>query len=150
MPLPTTKLEMEELLITACNNLRQNNSGVFLRTRYTRPTEWNISRSLAPEIQTLLGLELVNDVDVSKTINKKTRRPDIIFHVRNVTNKDFLVVEVKHNGKVSAIKKDAEKIRDYFFPLPLQYKFGATINFRTGGNDEIVVYTNPLYTIPQR
>lgn len=160
MALPNTKKEMDDLLRQACSELRRNSPNVFLRTRYTRPTEWNIARSLAPEIKALLGLAcgLTDDVDVSKhivvhqsnSVRKKIVRPDIIFHLPHFTHRDFLVVEVKHNGSVAAVEKDASKIKTYFFPTPLDYKFGATINFRSNQPDEIEVYTNPRHRVPVR
>ena len=71
------------------------------------------------------------------------RRPDIVFHERGVHRSNFLVIELKRNGRPGAVSADVRKIEDYWFAPPLLYRFGAAINVRTDGRNDIVVLRDP-------
>ena len=127
-----TKAEVEEIVHRALDDLYRNRPSIFVSTRLTGQTEWNLVHHLAPEIHKFIRF-LTCDTDVTKAIQGQgggRPRPDIIYHIVDSTEYDFLVVEAKKNRSQDIIEGEKQKIIDYWFPAPLRYQFGAVINFK--------------------
>jgi hypothetical protein len=107
----------------------------------TDQTEWNLTAHLAPHIvRYFKGYSY--DVDVAK-VNLGNKRPDIIIHKRGPdTKNNLLVIEVKRKRSRTAVRSDAEKIREYWFSERLHYRFGATINLWADRHPDIEVFSN--------
>ena len=132
-----TKKVVERLLARAVADVTRTEGGF---TNDTAQTEWNLAHHLAGRVQRLLR-RLDCDVDPRKP-GYGDRRPDIVFHERGVHRSNFLVIEIKRNGTRRSFNADARKIQDYWFTAPLLYRFGAAINIRSDGQNEIVVFRN--------
>jgi hypothetical protein len=131
---------LEKTLNTAVDSLFTNQPNIFDFTPETGQSEWNLSHHLANEISKLLP-NLDCDLDVIK-VNIGNKRPDIIFHKRGSNKNNFLIVEVKRDGKSWEIKGDVEKIKLFWFKNNLKYLFGATINLKSNKEKAISVFKN--------
>ena len=112
---------IKRILSSSVKNLFENQPTIFSFTPETGETEWNLSHHLAFEIQKYLSW-LDHDVELIKK-NHENKRPDIVFHKRDINELNFLVVEVKTSSKIS---KDIDKIKENFIDGEL-YKFGVAI-----------------------
>lgn len=65
------------------------------------------------------------DFDVSKR-NHNHARPDIILH-RRMSNFNFLVIELKREHSLNAVREDLRRIRENWFQGGLCYRFGASV-----------------------
>lgn len=133
-----TKGELESVLRKAVTKLFEDRTNAF--TAETRETEWNLAQQLAFGLQEYFP-SLDCDVEVIKT-NYGNKRPDIIFHKRGTNESNYLVIEVKKDGKVREIAADVKKIHEGWFRKPLHYRFGAVVDLRTDGRHKVQVLKN--------
>ncbi|MFD2924484.1 hypothetical protein [Halobacillus naozhouensis] len=115
---------IKDVVYSSIKNLFHNQPDIFVNTRYTNFTEWNLSYHLSNEIaKYIFWLDV--DLDVTKR-NYNNRRPDIIFHKRRTNSLNYLVVELKK------IKNDNQsdicKLKEDWMREPLNYKYGVYIN----------------------
>jgi hypothetical protein len=146
MPKPDNESEVKALIDQALSSFFENNPNSFNFTEATGQTEWNLAHHLAPEIHKLLP-DLDYDLDVTKHV-AGNRRPDIIFHTIGTFRDDFLVIELKFEGSRRAINADKRKIRDYWFPPPLNYRFGSVINLFRSKTAQVEILVNQNYITP--
>lgn len=95
------------------------------------PSEWNLSAALAALLATRFPRHHC-DTEVVKR-NIRAQRPDIIIHRRGRHAGNLLVIEVKRNGSPGALRRDREKIEEYWFGPLLSYRFGAVVNVQYEG-----------------
>jgi len=149
MVAPTGEMEtlmneskLKSILEKAIANLFEHQPNILKFTAQTGQTEWNLAYHLAVELSALLPA-LDCDIDVLKRgYGYGNRRPDIIFHARGNHRSNFLVIEMKRDGKLTDIRRDIKKIQGHWFRRPLHYQFGASINLRTDGNHEVQILKN--------
>ena len=140
MALPTNQSDLQQIVEQAIANLFVHQPNIFEFTPETGQTEWNLAHHLAVELREFFP-NLNYDLDVVKR-NYENRRPDIIFHKRGTHSANYLVVEIKKDGSSLDTVEDIEKIKMHWFRAPLHYEFGAVINLRTDGKNEIQVFKN--------
>src|SRR5437667_6883966 len=119
------KASMEE----SATRLFARQPNIFGFTSATGQTEWNLAHHLAIELHGLFP-DYDCDIDVMKR-NFKNRRPDIILHSRGTHENNFLVVEVKWDGRPGELRHDLAKVATYWLQPPLRYRFGAVIDLRS-------------------
>ena|SRR6185437_9707791 len=126
----------------AVASLFEHQPNIVEFTAQTKQTEWNLAYHLAVELGALFPA-LNCDIEVLKRgYGYGNRRPDVVFHTRGTHKSNFLVIEIKRNGKPADVKRDINKIRGHWFRKPLRYQFGASINLRLDGKHEIQVLKN--------
>jgi hypothetical protein len=132
------KQSIQEAVTEASRALLASQPDLFRFTSETHQTEWNIAHHLANELHRLFhGYDC--DLDVSKP-NLGDRRPDIVIHRRGGHEENLLVVEVKRSrGDVAG---EIEKIRNWWFPPPLRYRYGAVVVVNEGAEPFIEVIPN--------
>jgi hypothetical protein len=118
------KYLIRDIIYSSIKNLFANQTEIFMNTSQTNLTEWNLSYHFANELfKYIFWLDV--DLDVTKR-NYSNRRPDIIFHRRQINALNFLVVELKKNR--NDCESDIIKIKDDWMNEPLNYRYGAYIN----------------------
>jgi hypothetical protein len=125
------------ILCSALKNLFDNQSDIFNFTSQTGQTEWNLTHHLANEIHKYI-FWLNHDLDVMKK-NVGNKRPDIIFHKREINELNFLVVEVK---RYASVEKDIRKIQEHWMKGELKYRFGANIKIVSKDKYEVIIFEN--------
>lgn len=147
---------VKDLIYSSIINLFENQSDIFENTEQTNLTEWNLSYHLANEIKKYI-FWLDSDLDVTKR-NYQNRRPDIIFHKRQVNTFNFLVVELKKSKHDN--QTDIAKITEDWMKKPLYYRFGVYINiwgrnkykavlFEGDGSNHVIDRTCTYINIPK-
>ena len=119
---------VKSIIESSAINLLKTQPDVLQNTHMTTMTEWNMGHHYATEIDKYL-FWLRNDVDVVKR-NYDNRRPDIIFHKRNVNRLNTLVVEIKIQESIDTT--DETKIKQDWMRGKLKYRYGACVSFRRG------------------
>jgi hypothetical protein len=137
--------QIRALVEDASRLLFEHQPNIFDYTSATGQTEWNLAHHLAWELRHLLP-SFDCDLDVTKH-NFENRRPDVIFHKRGTHRANYLVIEIKYDGGVTALEHDVEKIRDYWFREPLSYTFGAVVNLRSDRIYEVHAFRNDALEI---
>ena len=135
---------IKEGLKRAIKALFNNQPNIFEFTSETIQTEWNIAHHLANEIKKIFA-DHDCDLDVIKS-NLERRRPDIIFHKRGTHEFNFLVIEVKRDGRLAEIEDDKEKIKLYWFGNRLKYQYGAVINIKNDKSYQVEAFENSKAT----
>lgn len=114
--------------ILSTREMFRKNQDLSAFTHQTDHHEPNLSFHFAIELWKYFPW-LNCDFDVKKTAENK--RPDIIFHKRGTSDRNFLVVEVKRKSNADVRDwfciADQNKIRDDWFGLALHYPFGLSI-----------------------
>ena len=132
------KRSIHKALTEASRTLLASQPDLFLFTSETHQTEWNITHHFANELHKLFdGYHC--DLDVGKH-NLGDRRPDIVIHKRGGHEANLLVVEVKRSR--SDVAGEIEKIRNWWFPPPLRYRYGAVVVINEGTQPFIAVIPN--------
>ncbi|MGO9175599.1 MAG: hypothetical protein ACLQED_05585 [Desulfobaccales bacterium] len=134
------KDDIKEKLERAVKNLFAKQPDIYGFTSQTSQTEWNLAHHLANEIHDEFN-EYNCDLDISKP-NYDNRRPDIIIHKRGSHTSNLLVIEVKRDGQPYGTEGDINKIKEVWFNIDLNYRFGATINLKRDMTYEINVIKN--------
>ncbi|QGQ44756.1 hypothetical protein [Metabacillus sediminilitoris] len=129
---------IKDIIYSSIKNLFQNQPDIFVNTRYTNFTEWNLSYHLSNEIAKYI-FWLNVDLDVTKR-NYNNRRPDIIFHKRRTNSLNYLVVELKKSKKDN--QSDICKLKEDWMREPLNYRYGAYINIWGKDNFKAIVLIN--------
>lgn len=111
-------------------------------TAQTGQTEWNLGHHMAVELGALLPAFDCDMEVLKRGHGYGNRRPDIIFHKRGDHRSNFLVIELKRDGKPKDAKADVKKIQRHWFRGPLRYQFGAAVNLRSDGKHEVQVFEN--------
>jgi hypothetical protein len=125
----------------AVNDLYHNDPTIDDFSPETGQTEWNLTAHLAPEIAKYFP-GYCYDIDILK-VNLENKRPDIIIHKRsNDIHYNLLVLEVKRDRAESEVYEDKCKIQKYWFGGRLKYRFGATVNLKSGRETIIEVFAN--------
>ena len=135
---------IKRIIISSINNLFRNQPDVLKHTSETGMTEWNLGHHLANEIaKYIFWLDV--DIDVTKR-NYDNKRPDIIFHKRNVIALNLLVIELKTSGN-AGYQDDIKKIKEVWVDSELQYRFGAAILIIDKDNFEVCIIDRVKNTI---
>ncbi|MFJ1105234.1 hypothetical protein [Bacillus albus] len=129
---------IKDIIYSSIKNLFQNQPDIFVNTRYTSFTEWNLNYHLSNEIAKYI-FWLNVDLDVSKR-NYNNRRPDIIFHKRRTNSLNYLVVELKKSENDN--QSDICKLKEDWMREPLNYRYGAYINIWGKDNFKAIVLIN--------
>lgn len=137
-----TKEKLKETLKIALQNLKINQPNLSAFTSESVCTEWNLAHHLANEISTIFK-DLDCDIELTKS-NFSNRRPDIILHKRGTNESNFLIIEMKKNGKSKNINEDLEKIKSNWFRFPLSYHFGVIINYLENSESTVDVLENHI------
>ncbi|HSX23711.1 MAG TPA: hypothetical protein VLE74_01295, partial [Candidatus Saccharimonadales bacterium] len=74
--------------------------------------------------------------------NYERKRPDIVIHKRGTNKSNLLVVEIKRNGLVRNTESDLNKIQEYWFEAPLNYRYGVVVNFISTANTPLQLLEN--------
>jgi hypothetical protein len=127
-----------DILASAAVILNEEQPTLSKFTSETNEYEPNLSFHYANNLGPFL-FWLDCDFDVIKP-NLAKKRPDIIFHRRGIQALNFLVVEVKRHE--SDATEDIDKIRDYWFPKPLCYRFGASVVLGKNGSFSVALLEN--------
>lgn len=129
---------IKDIIYSSIKNLFQNQPDIFINTRYTNFTEWNLSYHLSNEIAKYI-FWLNVDLDVTKR-NYNNRRPDIIFHKRRSNFLNYLVVELKKSRNDN--QNDICKLKEDWMSEPLNYRYGAYINIWDKNKFEAILLGN--------
>jgi hypothetical protein len=85
---------IEMIIVSSIKNLFDTQPDILTHTYDTTMTEWNLAHHLSNELSKyIFWLNIENDVTKNHHDNK---RPDIIFHIRNTKELDFLVIEMNY------------------------------------------------------
>ena len=135
---------IKRIIISSINNLFRNQPDVLKHTSETGMTEWNLGHHLANEIaKYIFWLDV--DIDVTKR-NYDNKRPDIIFHKRDVIALNLLVIELKTSGN-AGYQDDIKKIKEVWVDSELKYRFGAAILIIDKDNFEVCIIDRVKNTI---
>jgi len=130
--------KISRILQSALLDLFQMQPDVLETTSQTTMTEWNLAHHYANSLSKYL-FWYDNDNDVVKR-NYDSRRPDIIFHMRQTIENNFLVVEMKKSIRIDF--DDIKKIKDHWFIDTLRYRFGACVSVNSANEYKIKVFEN--------
>lgn len=132
------------ILTSAIRNLFAHQPNVLEHTSWTGMTEWNFGHHLSNEIAKYI-FWLNHDMDVVKR-NYNNRRPDIIFHKREINELNYLVIEIKRgnssyvNRQELEIEYDVKKIQNDWMGADLHYSFGSLIVVNSKSDFEVIVF----------
>ncbi|MDP8227055.1 MAG: hypothetical protein P9L89_05395 [Candidatus Celaenobacter polaris] len=129
---------LKKLIEISVMNLEKRQPNLLKNTEMTTMTEWNLGHHYANELGNYI-FWLSNDIDVVKR-NYENRRPDIIFHKRQINCLNLLVVEIKIQNSLSY--DDILKIKKDWMKSPLNYNYGACISFSRNGDHIGQLFTN--------
>ncbi len=124
------------IISSSLSNLFNNQPDIFSFTSETGETEWNLTHHIANEINKYISW-LDCDIDLTKQF-ADNRRPDVIFHKRDIHALNFLVIELKHRGVSNY--EDISKIREYWMGEILHYRFGASIRIIDREHHDFIVF----------
>ena len=143
MKVPKNEQEVKGLLETAAEALFDNQPDIYSLTPASGDTEMYLVHYYTNEVRRLLPeSEYDCDPEINKRLPKKIKRPDLVVHKRGTHDHNFLVIEVKRNGKRGQIKSDGWKIKNYFFKEPYKYDFGALVNLKSDKKYSVEVLEN--------
>ncbi len=134
------KDDIYNILEKAVQNFWSINKDFFKVTDETIQTEWNIAAHFAYSLHKFFP-DYHFDLELIKQ-NYERKRPDIVIHKRGTNKSNLLVVEIKRNGLVRNTESDLNKIQEYWFEAPLNYRYGVVVNFISTANTPLQLLEN--------